>query len=127
MGKVLIFRRRLKHVVFRELRGDSRVTTGISGFLLCWPREAQFSILLARESWGLRSSHCRAKETSFRRVSRTQYSSQGKTGISGLHSGLTHGVRPRIEGKKWTLLSTRVVTRISWSPLSGLKGVKPPV
>ena len=28
------------HVVFLELRRDSRVTTGISGFLLYWPREA---------------------------------------------------------------------------------------
>ena len=27
-------------VDFLELRWDSRVTTGISGFLLCWPREA---------------------------------------------------------------------------------------
>ena len=31
----------------------------------------QSSIRVARESWGLRSSHCRAKETSSRLVSRT--------------------------------------------------------
>ena len=49
------------HVVFLELRRDSRVTTGISGFLLCWAREVQSSIRVASESWGLRSSHCRAK------------------------------------------------------------------
>ena len=53
------------------VRLDSRVTTGISGFLLCWAREVQSSIRVARESWGLRSSHCRAKETSSRLVSRT--------------------------------------------------------
>ena len=35
-----IMRRRWDHVDFLELRRDSRVTTGISGFLLCWPREA---------------------------------------------------------------------------------------
>ena len=58
-------------VVFLEFRRDSRVTKGISDFLLCWPREAQSSIRVARESWGLRSSHCRAKETSSRLVSRT--------------------------------------------------------
>ena len=29
-------------------------------------------------------------------------------------------------GKQRTLLSSRVATDISWSPLSGLKGVKPP-
>ena len=36
------------------------------------------------------------------------------------------GVRPRLEGKPRTPLSSRVATGISWSPLSGLKGVKPP-
>ena len=38
---------------------------------LGWPWEAQSSPRVARESWGLRSSHCRAKETSSRLVSRT--------------------------------------------------------
>ena len=70
-GKGLILRRLWNHVVILELRRDSRVPTGISGFLLCWPWEAQSSIRVARESWGLRTSHCRAKETSSRRVSRT--------------------------------------------------------
>ena len=55
--------------VVLELRRHSRVTTGISAFPLGWPWEAQSSIRLARESWGLRSSHCRAKETSSRLVS----------------------------------------------------------
>ena len=36
-GKGLMLRRRWNHVVFLELRRDSRVTTGISGFLLGWP------------------------------------------------------------------------------------------
>ena len=48
------------HGVVLELRRDSRVTTGISAFPLCWPWEAQSSLRVARESWGLRSSHCRA-------------------------------------------------------------------
>ena len=40
----------------------------------------------------------------------------------------THlGVRPRLEGKQRTPLSSQVATRISWSPLSGLKGVEPPL
>ena len=40
----------------------------------------------------------------------------------------THlGVRPRLEGKQRTPLSSRVATRVSWSPLSGLKGGKPPL
>ena len=57
--------------VFLELRRDSRVTTGISGFLLGWPWEARSSPGVARERWGVCSSHYRAKETSSRRVSRT--------------------------------------------------------
>ena len=46
------------------MRRHSRVTTGISAFPLGWPWEAQSSPRVARESWGLRSSHCRADETS---------------------------------------------------------------
>ena len=126
-GKGLILPRGGNHVVFLELRRHSRVTTGISAFPLGWPWEAQSSPRVARESWGLRSSHCRAEETSPRRVSGTYYSSPGKAGISGLHSRLPRGVRPRLEGKPRTPLSSRVATRISWSPLSGLKGVKPPL
>ena len=114
-------------MVFLELRRDSRVTTGISAFPLGWPWEAQSSPRVARESWGLRSSHFRAEETSPRLVSGTKYSSPGKAGISGLHSRLPRGVRHRLEGKPRTPLSSRVATGISWSPLSGLKGVKPPV
>ena len=43
-------------MVFLELRRDSRVTTGNSGCLLCWPREVQSSIRVVEESWGLLSS-----------------------------------------------------------------------
>ena len=46
----------------------------------------------------------------------------GKAGISGLHSRLPRGVRPRLEGKPRTPLSSRVATRVSCSPLRGLKG-----
>src|SRR5574342_75570 len=47
-------------VDFLELQRDSRVTTGNSGCLLCWPREVQSSIRVVKESWGLLSSDCRA-------------------------------------------------------------------
>ena len=46
---------------------------------------------------------------------------------SCLHSRLPRGVRPRFEGKPRTPLSSRVATRVSWSLLSGLKGVQPPL
>ena len=39
--------------------------------------------------------------------------------------GHPRGVRPRLEVKPKTPLSSRVATRVSWSPLSGLKGVRP--
>ena len=35
---------------------------------------------------------------------------------SGLHSRLPRGVRPRLEGKPRTPLSSRVATRVSWNP-----------
>ena len=41
----------------------------------------------------------------------------------GLHSILTRGVRPHLEGKQRTPLSSRVATGISWIPLSGLCSV----
>ena len=70
-GKGLILWWRGNQVLFLELRRDSRVTKGNSGFLLCWPREVQSSIRVVRESGGLLSSYRRAKETSSRLVSRT--------------------------------------------------------
>ena len=42
---------------FLELRRDSRVTTGNSGCLLCWPRQVQSSTRVAKESWGLPKRH----------------------------------------------------------------------
>ena len=47
-----------------------------------------------------------------------------ETGGTGLYP---RGVRTRLEGKQRTPLSSRVATRVSWSPLSGLKGVQPPL
>ena len=49
-----------------ETRGFSRLVPGFSsydgepGYLACWPKEVQSSIRVARESWGLLSSNCRA-------------------------------------------------------------------
>ena len=60
-------------------------------------------------------------------MSRSSCSSPGATGISGLRSRLTRGVRPRLDWKQRTPFSSPATTGISWSPPSGLKGVKPPV
>ena len=45
----------------------------------------------------------------------TQRSPEGPRHLSRL----PRGVRPRLEGKPRTPLSSRVATRVSWSPLSG--------
>ena len=57
--RALIFRWWRNHIVFLQLPRDSWITTGNTGFLLCWPREVQSSIRVARESWGLHLSQCR--------------------------------------------------------------------
>ena len=44
-----------------------------------------------------------------------------------MHSRLPRGVRPHLEGKQRTSLSSQFATPISWSPMSGLKGVEPPL
>ena len=64
--------------------------------------------------WGLSGLHwvCRNGRGPHLEWTGTYYSSPGKAGISGLHSRLPRG---------------RVATRLSWSPLSGLKGVQPPL
>ena len=57
----------------------------------------------------------------------TPCSSPVATGISGLHSRFTWGVRPCLEWKQRSPLSYLVAMDMSWSRLRGLKGVKPPV
>ena len=54
-------------------------------------------------------------------VTDIEESSAGATAISALHSRLTRGIRPRLEGKPRTPLSCQVATGISWSSLCGLK------
>ena len=113
-------------MVFLELGRDSRVTRGNSGCLLCWPREVQSSIRVAKESWGLLWSHCRVNRPHLAFVQKLIFLSRA-TWISGLHSRLPRGVRPHLEWKQRTPLSSPVATGITWNPLIGLKGVKPPV
>ena len=83
-----------------------RVVTGLSGFL---------------------TSHCRGNKPNANLCPETPCSSPVMTGVSGLHSRCTWGVRSRLELKQKTLLSSRLLKGISWSALSGLKGVKPPI
>ena len=70
-------------MVFLELRRDSRVTTGNSGCLLCWPRQVQPSVRVAKESWGLLSSDCRANRPHLGLCPEANVPLQGRQGSRG--------------------------------------------
>ena len=113
-------------MVFLELRRDSRVTTGNSGCLLCWPREVQSSIRVAKESWGLLSSDCRADRPHLGLCPEAEVPLQGRPGSRGGIPDAPGETGIHLEWKQRTPLCSRVATGISWSTLGGLKGVKPP-
>ena len=116
-----------------EPRGFSRVAAGFSSYdgelrePLLLAQGSPISIRVTRGTWGLLSSHCRSNGPHLDLCPETLGSFPVATGILGLHSSFTWGVRPRLAGKERTTLSYRFVTGISWSPLSGLKEIKPPV
>ena len=112
-----------------EPRGFSRVVAGFSSYYveirepLELPQVSPISIRGARRSWGLLSSYCSENRPHLGLCPETPCSFPVATGISSWPS-FTQGVRPCLEWKQRTLLSSRDATGISWSQLSGLK---PPV
>ena len=114
-------------------RGFSRVAAIFSSYdeelrePLVLPQGNLISIRVMRGSWGLLSSHCMANRPQLGLCPETLCSSPKMTGISGVHSRFTRGVRPHLALKQRTLLSSGVAMGICWSPLTGLKGLKPPV
>src|SRR5574342_382437 len=120
------FRPPIPNVDFLELQRDSRVTTGNSGCLLCWPREVQSSIRVAKESWGLLSSDCRANRPHLGLCPEANVPLQGRKGSRGCIPDAPGETGIHLEWKQRTPLCSRVATGISWSSLGGLKGVKPP-
>ena len=111
---------------FLELRRDSRVTTGNSGCLLCWPREVQSCIRVAKESWGLLWSDCRANRPHLGLCAEANVPLQGRPGYRGCIPDAPGETGIHLEWKQRTPLCSRVATGISWSSLGGRKGVKPP-
>ena len=113
-------------MVFLELRRDSRVTTGITAFLLGWPWEAQSSPRVAREARGCTRVTAGPKRPHLGVCPGPKIPLQGRQGSrgcipgspreSGLVSRGSQGLRSPLES-----------TRVSWRPLSGLKGVQPPL
>ena len=114
-------------MVFLELRRDSRVTTGNSGCLWCWPRQVQSSIRVAKESWGLLSSDCRANRPHLGLCPEANVPLQGRQGSRGCIPDTPGETGIHLEWKQRTPLCSRIATGISWSSLGGLKGVKPPL
>ena len=113
-------------MVFLELRRDSRVTTGNSGCLLCWPRQVQSSTRVAKESWALLSSDCRANRPHLGLCPEANVPLQGRQGSRGCIPDAPGETGIHLEWKQRTPLCSRIATGISWSSLGGLKGVKPP-
>ena len=104
----------------------SRGTTANSGCLLCRPREVQSSIRVAKESWGLLSSDCRANRPHLGLCPEASVPLQGRQGSRGCIPDTPGETGIHLEWKQRTPLCSRVATGISWSSLGGLKGVKPP-
>ena len=107
-------------MVFLELRRDSRVTTGNSGCLLCWPRQVQSSIRVAKESWGLLSSDCRANRPHLGLCPEANVPLQGRQGSRGCIPDAPGETGIHLEWKQRTPLCSRIATGISWSSLGGL-------
>ena len=104
-----------------EPRGFSRVVAGFSSYNgeirepLLLPKGSPIFIHIARCSWGVLSSHCRANKPHLGLCPETPCSSPVVSGISGLHSSFTRGVRPCLELKQRPLISTRVAIGIFWN------------
>src|SRR5574337_1963741 len=113
-------------VVFLELRRDSRVTTGNSGCLLCWPRQVSSAIRVAKESWGLLSSDCSANRPRLGLCPEATVPLQRRQGSRGCIPDAPGETGIPLEWKQRSPLCSRVATGISGSSLGGLKGVKPP-
>ena len=109
-------------MVFLELRRDSRVTTGNSGCLLCWPRQGQSSIRVAKESWGLLSSDCRANRPHLGLCPEANVRVQWRQRSRGCIPDAPGETGIHLEWKQRTALCSRVATGISWGSLCGLKG-----
>ena len=120
-------------VITRKPPGFSRVAVGFSSYdgdlrdPLVLPQGSPNSIQVAKRSWGLLSSLCRANRLHLGLCSETLCSSPVATEISGLHSKFTRGVTSHFKLKQRTLHYSRDTPGISWSPFTGLKGVKPSV
>ena len=81
---------------------------GNSGCLLCWPMEVQSFIRVAKESWVLLSSHCRANKPHVGLCTEANVPLQGRQGCQGcIQSHQGSQASSRMEAKNSALLSIR--------------------
>ena len=111
-------------MVFLELRRDSRVTTGNSGCLLCWPREVQSSSRVAEESWGLLSSDCRADRPHLGLCPEAEVPLQGRPGSRGGIPDAPGETGIHLEWKHSTPLCAGVATVNSMELTGWIKGIR---
>ena len=112
-------------MVFLELRRDSRVTTGNSGCLLCWPRQVQSSIRVAKESWTLLSSDCRANRPHLGLCPEANVPLQGRQGSRGCIPDAPGETEIHLEWKQRTPLCYRIATGKSSPKLMAIESVMP--
>ena len=93
---------------------------------MCWPREVQSSIRVAKESWGLLSSDCRANKPHLGLCPEASVPLQVRQGSRGCIPDAPGETGIHLEWKHSTPLCAGVATVNSWSSLGELKGVKPP-
>ena len=83
---------------------------GIPGCLLCWPREVQSSIRVAKESWGSLSSDCRANRPHLGLCPEANVPLQGRKGSRGCIPDAPGETGIHLEWKQRTPLCSRVAT-----------------
>ena len=102
---------------------------------LCWGTHGAFSVgrgksnvhSSSKGALGIALVSQQGKLTSSRLVSRNSVFLSNIDRDLGIALNVHPGRRPHFEWQQRTSLSSRVATSISWSPLSGLNKVKPPV
>src|SRR5574341_744472 len=115
-----------------EPRGFSRGVAGFSNYdgefrmPLVLAQEIQSSIRVAKESWGLLSSDCRANRPHLGMCPEAELPLQARPGSRGCIPDAPGETGIHLEWKQRTPLCSRVATGISWGSLGVLKGVKPP-
>ena len=125
------------HLAMREQSsGFHRGLAGIWGFLsscytdlrvpIILPQGSQVSFRVVTGTLGFLAIHCRRNRPHFDLCPKLHVPLQWRLDL-GVVFKVHLGSRPGLELKQRTLLSSPFATGIPWSPLCGLKGIKPPM